>query len=202
MRDVRWTASFSSGGSDRAPLDLAEAMGRLRAGDARAIRTLLSRFDEVTTLRDAGMKAGDARDFVKGLDGLIDRTRGQPMQREVRKIVDGSLVVELEDSSGGNPGPSLTEAEYLEQIRVEMLLVDARPGSWASQVLLDGGVPQRDIDPGELAPYFGVDPARCVFLLGEGRAWTEGRWVAPEGAAGEGKGSDGEGGAPVGGEAG
>ncbi len=178
-RDVRWAASLAASGSDRAPLNFAEALARLRAGDPREIRTLLSRLDAVTVLRDAGMKTDEARDFLAEVRDQLSRTRGRPMQREVRRTVDGDLVVELEDASGGNPGPSLSEREYLRHINVEMLLVDAHAGSWAAQLILDGGVPQRDIDPAELAPYFGIDPERSVFRLQDGRPWTEGRWMEP-----------------------
>jgi hypothetical protein len=180
MRDVRWGASMASGVSDRAPLDLADALGRLRAGDVRALRSFLGRFDAVTVLREAGMKPEDARTFVRDVERVMDRSRAAPASREVRKTVDGELVVQLDDASGGNPGPSLTENEYLQQLKAEMLLVDARAGTWAVQVLLDEGVPQRDIDASELAPYFDVDTSRPVFRLDEGGTWNEGRWVAPE----------------------
>ena len=179
LSDVRWSASFAVGGSDRGPLDLADAMGRARAGDVRQLRTMLSRFDVVTMLRDAGMKPDDARDFVGTLDREMDRLRAHPPSREVRKTIDGELVVELEPMSGGNPGPSLTRDEYLGQLRVEMLLLDGRPSTWAGQMLMGGGAPLRDIEPGELAPYFGVDPARSQFRTPAGAEWRDGAWVEP-----------------------
>lgn len=182
--DVRWSVSLAVGGSDRGPLDLADAMARARAGDVRQLRTMLSRFDVATMLRDAGMKPEEARDFVGVLEREMARLRAHPPSREVRKTAEGELVVELEPTSGGNPGPSLSESEYLEQLRVEMMLLDGRPGTWAGQMLMGGDAPLRDIDPGELAPYFGVDAERPVFRAPVGTGWRDGVWVREGGDAG------------------
>lgn len=179
LSDVRWSASFAVGGADRAPLDLANAIGLARAGDVRHLRNMLSRFDVATVLRDAGMKPDEARSFVKHLEAVISRLRAHPPSRDIRRQTEGELVVELEPTTGGNPGPSLTEQEYLAQLRVEMLLLDGRPATWAAQMLMGGGAPLRDIDPAELAPSFAVDPARSVFRVPDGAAWYEGAWVEP-----------------------
>lgn len=185
LHDMRWSASFAVSGSDQGPLDLADAMGRAQAGDVRKLRSMLARFDVATMLRDAGMKPDDAKEFVRTLQREVDRLRAYPPSREVRRTTDGTMVVELDPVTGGNPGPSLTRDEYLEQLRVELLLLDGRPRTWAGQMLMGGGAPLRDIDPRELAPYFGVDPAKSEFRVPKGAEWRDGAWVVPGGGGEE-----------------
>lgn len=183
-RDVRWS-SATSGVADRLALDLAEAMGRARAGDTRELRTLLGRFDVATFLRDSGMKPGEATDFARELEGIVDRLRVKPPSREERRVVGGELIVEIDAETGGNPGPSLDDRAYLEHVRVEMLLLGGQAGTWASQLLLDDGAPLRDVDPSELAAAFGVDASRCVWERRGDGGWREGAWVEPGGGEGE-----------------
>jgi hypothetical protein len=74
------------------------------------------------------------------------------------------------DTCRGNPGPTITEEEMANHLRIEAVLLEGEQRSWAAQLVADAGAPLRDLDPAELAATYGVDPARPV--------WRGGEWVA------------------------
>jgi len=179
----RWSTRAAERTSDRAPLELAEALGAFRAGETRSVRAAMARMDGEAMLRDAGMEATTAERLIDDVERLSSAPRQTRSSdgRVIRSLSDGRQTVELDPTTGGNPGPSLTESEFIDHLRAELLLLGGSPASWGGQVILDGGRTLRDIDPEELAPYFGVDPAEAVWRAGEGD-WMTGEWVAPEAA--------------------
>jgi hypothetical protein len=178
-RDVpAWRTRVADSATDRAPLALAEALGAFRAGTYRDARATLSRVDGVEILRDAGMASNEATRIVNQVDRIVSSGRQSRSRdgRVIRKVSDGRQTVELDPATGGNPGPSLTEDEFVDQLRAELFLLGGAPDAWGAQITLDGGRPLRDIDPDELAPYFNVDPTRPRWTIGADGAWESGVW--------------------------
>jgi hypothetical protein len=68
-----------------------------------------------------------------------------------------------------DPGPQLTEEQFLGQLRFESMLLQGNQRSWAAQALSDNAAPLRDSDPSTLAIAFDVDTAKVL--------WRNGQWV-------------------------
>lgn len=64
----------------------------------------------------------------------------------------------------GNPGLRLNAAQFAATLAFQSELVNARHDSWAAQVMLDRGSPQRDPDPAELATYYGVNRGEVYWV--------------------------------------
>ncbi|MEO1128466.1 MAG: hypothetical protein AAFX05_02025 [Planctomycetota bacterium] len=173
-----WRTRVADSATDRAPLALAEALGAFRAGTYRDTRSTLARVDGVDVLRDAGMTSDEATRIINQVERIVNTGRQSRSRdgRVIRKVSDGRQTVELDPATGGNPGPSLTEVEFVDQLRAELFLLDGAPDAWGAQITLDNGRPLRDIDPDELAPYFDVDPDRPRWTIGADGAWETGRW--------------------------
>ena len=78
----------------------------------------------------------------------------------------------------GNPGPPLSQEEYLNHLRFESRLLRGIQQSWGAQIAADGGAPLLDPDPDRvtdsLAARYGVDASR--------RLWRDGVWLAARSA--------------------
>lgn len=179
LRDGMVAFDASAGEADRAGRalaarrDLAMALARFRAGDARSIRTVLDAGDAPRTLADAGVPQSDASALLSLVSTKIASMRRLRTTdsdgRFVRSLVDGVTTYALDDITGGNPGPALTSPELLLILGVEARLVDAEPGAWAADLEVSRAQPVRDINPASLARYFSVDVERVWFAPDPGR---------------------------------
>lgn len=188
---------------------LVEAISHMRAGRFRELRDDLVRIGINLTraqgerLRGGGaLEAGGqwaARRFrLAGLEGpraddLADAmvraagtvpctTCGGARVVDRRDPEDGATVgVDLCPNCRGVPA-SLTINEQMNglALRAQALLLEAQPATWSAQHLIDPqGAPMRDLDPDELAPAFGVDPAARVWQP-MGLTPLDGHWKRPE----------------------
>ncbi len=150
---------------------LAEALDRWRAGDHRRAQGLLERPDVADLLNQHGSV------LTGGAPGIMNEFRPTLACRECRnqRIVrsdhDPAHPMRLCYTCGGNPGPRLTDQILVEHLRLESMLLSGAQRSWAAQLVVDRGEPLRDADPGELAPWFNIDPRKSI--------WLNGEWVSP-----------------------
>ncbi|MBL0927773.1 MAG: hypothetical protein IBJ11_08990 [Phycisphaerales bacterium] len=175
--------------TSQAPRDLALALNRFRAGDARGVREQLLRQGRPGAGRDlllaSGLPAADVDELIAEIaasapGAACPRCRNE---RFVRGKPGDAEAIELCPVCKGNPGPGLRADRLASTLRAEGLLIGLRPQSWAAQTFLDGGRPLRDADPDDLAAAFGVDPLATVWKPGAGD-WTTGSWSRPDGAEG------------------
>jgi len=157
--------------SETTALALAEALGRFRAGEYRTAQALLERSDVSRLLR----RYEEA--LEKGVDWILLELATEPVCRECgnRRIVTADLdpnqAHRLCYTCEGTPGPDLTDEQLVEQLRLEALLLKGGTNSWSAQALAGGGAPLRDVDPAEIAAWFGVDAMQSI--------WRDGAWIAP-----------------------
>lgn len=154
--------------------ELATAFGLIRAGEGRraeqllnkpAVADLLTAYENV--LNDEGIIGGAQR---------LRRWAGEwttcPECRNRRFVTRGEGGrARLCPTCGGSPGPKLTDAELLVQLRMESALLRGIHRLWSAQYLADAGEPLRDPDPAELAATYGVDTSRTT--------WRDGQWRQP-----------------------
>jgi hypothetical protein len=182
--DQRWTdargpASAPERTADDASFEAATAIGLARAGEGRRAEPLLDKpaVAEVIAKYDNAPSPGGA---INSLTSFLRKAiRDWPVcpQCKNRRVVpkgQGSKPGEvvLCDTCRGNPGPNISDDELVRQLRVESSLLHGAHRSWSAQVTADGGAPLRDLDPGELAPTYGVDPTKPL--------WRAGGWVAAD----------------------
>lgn len=162
-------------------LAAANALGLARSGEGRRA----ARIYEDPAVKEVFERYGVLLGGVGGLHGVAR------FERALRDWPDlecgGARVVTRRGEGGvietlpcpichGNPGPPLTEAEFLAQLRFESRLLRGIHQSWGAQVAADGGAPLLDPDPQRvpdlLAARYRVVPAR--------RVWRDGAWVEPD----------------------
>jgi len=182
--DQRWGELGGLAGApqriaDDASFEAATAIGLARAGEGRraealldkpAVAELIAKYDNLPTPDGA----------ISGLMNFVRKAiRDWPVcpQCKNKRVVPkgpgskpGEVV--LCDTCRGNPGPSISDDELVRQLRVESSLLHGAHRSWSAQITADGGAPLRDLDPAELAPTYGVDPAKPL--------WRAGVWTTPE----------------------
>jgi len=157
-------------------IELAEALGDFHAGE---YRKALDAIDKDPRVRTAFER--ETETIPGGASRIEDELRSEPQCRRCRnrRVIRGNEANTwlLCPTCGGDPGPDLTDAELIDMLRVESTLLGGTSSTWSAQFVLDGGRPLRDIDPEELAPWFGVDP--------EATRWNETSlgWVRPGEAA-------------------
>lgn len=179
------TASRVRGGigehvDEATAFDLATAIGLIRAGEGRLAIRLLDR-PEIGSL-------------LKKLEGLLTPTGGSGGADRLRRLAEryqfcaecrnrrwtkDSAGVHICATCNGEPGPAITDDEYLYQLRLESVLLGTSAGdghdgedglrSWAAQVIVDQGSPLQELDMSRLAEIFGVDKERPLW---RGGAWT------------------------------
>jgi hypothetical protein len=162
------------GTHDATALQLATALGYVRAGDGRkamkilntpAVSALLARYEGL--LNPGGLAGGADR-----VRSLAERHVPCPQCRNRRTIRDADGV-KLCPSCRGRPGPNLTVPELIGQLRLESLLLNGIQRSWAAQTVADGGAPMRELDVSVLLDVYDVDVRRSV--------WRDGQWIDPVG---------------------
>lgn len=167
----------------RTALDAAEVLQWARAGEGRRAQQLLDRTGVRELLEDyqAGL---DTERKVSGmtrvLQAMADWPGGCDRCRSTRfvavapgpgQLQRGAAKLALCDKCAGLPGPKLTPAELMADLRLESMLLRGVQRSWSAQLLVDGGRPMLEPEPGAVARYYMVETERTV--------WREGRWVEP-----------------------
>ncbi len=153
------------------------AVGRVRAGQGREARELLSLPEVRAIIRRYGALLSP---IAQPADAWLDReARRWPCpechQQRVSKAVDAARGAFVACRvCGGNPGPELSTEEFIATLRFEARMLRGVQRSWSAQVIADGGAPVRDPDPAELSSILGIDTRRTL--------WRNGRWIAPEGS--------------------
>ena len=164
-------------GSLAAGLDLANALGFIRAGNGRAAATLLNRpgVPEVIAAHGGLLSVdGGPLDAGKRLADLAEQS-GPCRECHNRRFVLRPDVASPSRTPrprvcpvcGGSPGPRLSDDELLAQLRLESAALRGIQQSWSGQILSDSAAPLRDPDPAELPVTFRVDPTLSVFRNGQ-----------------------------------
>ncbi|MCB9839156.1 MAG: hypothetical protein H6813_07455 [Phycisphaeraceae bacterium] len=143
-------------------LAVAGALGDFRSGEYRGALDAIEKDDRVREVFER-----QTRSFTGGASRIEDELQSEPQCRRCRnrRIVragepDSYMLCPI---CGGNPGPKLSDAELIDLLRIESTLLGGASSTWSAQLVLDEGRPLRDIDPDELAPWFGVDPEATVW---------------------------------------
>lgn len=173
---------------DEVAFDAATVLGLARAGEGRRAEALFEKPGIADLIAKYDNLPADAT--LGGLTSFVRKAiRDWPVcpQCKNRRVVPKGLgskpgEVVLCDTCRGIPGPNISDAELVRQLRVESSLLHGAHRSWSAQVTADGGAPLRDLDPRELAPTYGVDPRKPLWRSG---AWTvAGEQAAPPEKAG------------------
>lgn len=171
-----WLIREGSPTADSAAYQVATVLGLIRSGHGNFARQMLARPDV-----QAAFRAYDRMISGMGLSGGIVAMERQAAltpcsecanQRVIRKPGPGPVEYRLCPACEGNPGPRLTRAELLTQLRFESWLLQGSQRSWAAQMWIDFGEPLLDPEPGDVAPAFGVDTSLTL--------WRDGQWTAPD----------------------
>jgi hypothetical protein len=169
-----WNVGASPSISDETAYKAATVLGLTRSGDGREARRMFDQPGVANVLRHYERAIGST-----GETGALSRLDKYMQQwpcpecgnaRTVSRPGEKGPEVRLCPTCRGNPGPHLSEEESIAQLRFEAALLNGIQRSWAAQIVVDQGAPLRDPDLEELAPTYGVDPARSY--------WRDGGWVA------------------------
>lgn len=174
-------------GVDDAPFEMAVAIGWYRSEEYRRARETFAREEAPLVLRRVGIDKDRAERFVQNIREIVtrgvacDRCRNE---RVIRRTGEGGRpTLELCPVCHGNPGPKLTEEQFVETLRTEATLLGCRPASWAAATLLSVGQPLRDAEPDELAAWFAINPRASMWKSAPAdpadpeRAWMNGTWI-------------------------
>jgi hypothetical protein len=174
----QWLAVDAPATVDSASYQVATLIGLVRSGNGVQARQLLSK-DEVKAALEGydsmldNLGAGSATRITRDADRWPCSECGNA--RVVRR--GSPPEYRLCPLCKGDPGPHLTEREYMGQLLFESLLLQSNQRSWAAQIVSDGGAPLMDADVTTVARVFGVDTSLVL--------WRNGRWVrdpnAPQG---------------------
>lgn len=159
--------------SDETALNLVTAIGLARAGEGRRAEQYLGR-EGVRSLLESteGLFGGfDRQGASANIERWINDWPACPTCKNKRIVSRSGAEPQLCKHCEGNPGPRLSDAELLMQVRGESLLLRGVHRSWSAQLVADGGEPLRDPLPEDLALQYGVDANATI--------WRDGRWIAP-----------------------
>lgn len=161
-------------------LAAANALGLARSGEGRRA----GRIYEDEAVRDVFERYGRLLGGAGGLSGL------SRFERAIRDWPDlecgGSRVITRRGADGietllcptcrDNPGPPMTEQEFLNHLRFESRLLRGIHQSWGAQIAADGGAPLLDPDPDRVPELL----AARYGILVERTLWRDGQWVEPQ----------------------
>lgn len=160
----------------------ASAMGLARAGEGSTARGLLA-------LAQVRLAIERAQPLLVGVGegGSVawydDQARLWPCPecrnaRVIRRPGPQGIEIRLCPWCRGNPGPTLSAADLIGQLRVEASLLSGSGRTWASQLALDRGAVLLDASPEEVGPALAIRYGVSI----ERPLWRDGQWVAAEGA--------------------
>ncbi len=155
----------------------ANALGLARSGEGRragriyedpAVHQVFERYGRL--LGGSGGLSGLSR-FERALRDWPDLECGGA--RVITRRGEDGVETHICPTCRGNPGPPMSEQEFLAQLRFESRLLRGIHQSWGAQIAADGGAPLLDPDPDRvpelLAARYGVNT--------DHRLWRDGVWV-------------------------
>lgn len=168
-----WQDPSRSGGVSDVAFETAETIGEIRAGNGIRVRGSL----ESPRVRELILRYGQLMGFSAGSGALwqVDQWAGAWPCREC-----GNERVIFRPNTNppsyrecytcrGDPGPELSRAELVAQLRFESRLLHGISRSWGAQLAVDFGAPLREPSPDGLLNVLGVSA--------EAPYWREGAWV-------------------------
>jgi hypothetical protein len=167
-----WNVAAAPLFSDDVALKAANVLGLTRAGEGREARKILDQPGVMDVLRRYERAIGSSGE-TGALSRLDKYMQAWPCpecnnERVVRRQGEHGVELRLCPLCHGNPGPVLSDEEFVAQLRFEEALLNGIQRSWAAQIVVDQGAPLRDPDPDELAAYYGVDASKVY--------WRAGNW--------------------------
>jgi hypothetical protein len=164
-------------------LAAANALGLARSGEGRragriyedpAVKQVFERYGRL--LGGTGGLSGLSR-FERALRDWPDLECGG--SRVITRRGEDGVVTLICPTCRGNPGPPMSEDEFLHQLRFESRLLRGIHQSWGAQIAADGGAALLDPDPDRvpelLLARYGIDTTK--------RVWKDGVWIDPQPAA-------------------
>lgn len=166
-----WSRAAQPSYSGQAGFRAAEFLGLVRSGDGIQAREALRREDVLYVLEDYERMLGGIGSSG-ALRGVMIQARQWPCPQcsNARIARLGETIPPrrgLCPTCRGNPGPTLSRDDYVEQLRFESGLLEGIQTSWGAQLSLDLGAPLREPESSELAPTMGVDPEKPYFRGGQ-----------------------------------
>ncbi len=176
-----WNTASTEDIPPQVALLAAEALGLVRAGEGLRARRLLENpeiravFERYETLLGS-----------TGARGALQRTEADAAIWPCPECSNARYVTRLDAQSKpvtrlcgtchGNPGPRISESEFIAHMRFESHLLSGVQQSWAAQIALDQGAPLIDLDLGQILPTlferYDADPDACWW---RGGAWSKTR---------------------------
>jgi hypothetical protein len=166
-----WAVAATGSISDETALKAATVLGLARAGEGRDARKLFDQPGVADLMRryERAMgstgETGSLSRLEKYMDAWPCKECGN--QRVVGRPGEKGPELRLCPTCKGNPGPRLTQEEYIAQLRFEAALLNGIQRSWAAQITVDEAAPLRDPDPAEVAATYGVDASHAFFRAGK-----------------------------------
>lgn len=168
-----WSRAAQPTYSGEAGFQAAEYLGLVRSGDGHRARNIRENAEVAHVLTEYERMVGGL-----GSSGMMHEVEQQSRQWPCVQCGNQRITTLGETipprkglcpTCFGNPGPRLSRAQLIAQLRFESGLLDGIQTSWAAQMTLDQGAPLREPSAGELAPTMGVD--------GDAAYWRSGVWV-------------------------
>lgn len=166
-----WAVAATGSITDETALKAATVLGLARAGEGRDARKLYEQPGVADLMKRYERAMGSTGEtgaltrLQKYMDAWPCKECGN--QRVVGRPGEHGPEIRLCPTCRGNPGPRLSQEEYLAQLRFEAALLSGIQRSWAAQLTVDQGAPLRDPDPAEVGATYGVDASRAVFRNGK-----------------------------------
>ncbi|MEQ8317131.1 MAG: hypothetical protein RIE77_14755 [Phycisphaerales bacterium] len=163
-------------------LAAANALGLARSGEGRragrmyedeAVREVFDRYGRL--LGGRGGLSGVSR-FERALRDWPDLECGG--SRVITRRGEDGIETLICPTCRGNPGPPMSEEEFLNQLRFESRLLRGIHQSWGAQIAADGGAPLLDPDPDRVPELL----AARYGILVERTLWRDGQWIEPPSA--------------------
>jgi len=167
-----WVVAAPPMSQDSEAYRVATLLGLVRAGEGGRAKHLIARAEVKSAL--AAYDVLLSRLGVGSVSGIVREAERWPCPEcsndrvlKTRSRQDG-FEHKVCFHCAGNPGPQLTRADLLAQLRFESWVLQGVQRSWAAQISTDEGAPLVDPEPEGVALVFGVD-AKAVY-------WRNGRW--------------------------
>ncbi len=160
---------------------VAEAIGLFRGEAFRGARERLRREDGAKVFASLEEDLGELGMSMEAMESRAScpECRNRRVVRPGSGHLGGREWVSC-GRCGGNPGARLGEEAFVGLLVIEAELLGVEADTWSAQYVADGGEPIRDVDPSELALWYGVDPEASMYRCPESDDWRDGQWVREE----------------------